>query len=123
MMFDTAQLYCDTLTECGYSDWRLPTIDELRSLIQNCPNTEIGGPCGLTDSCHSEECKSDACYGCEPSDYTGGYNKLGTTEILTSSVTIYDSFYGNYFPLGVFFSSGWVASMTDTYKFSVRCVR
>jgi len=41
--------YCNNLTECGYSDWRMPTIDELRTLIQNCPQTESGGKCRISE--------------------------------------------------------------------------
>lgn len=32
----------------GHEDWRLPTIDELRSIIQNCPGTELEGECRIS---------------------------------------------------------------------------
>lgn len=49
MDWHKAASYCNNLTECGYSDWRMPTIDELRTLIQNCPQTESGGECQVSE--------------------------------------------------------------------------
>ena len=40
--------YCKTLDEGGHKDWRLPNIDELKTLIQNCPKTEAGGECKVS---------------------------------------------------------------------------
>ncbi|MBP5201360.1 DUF1566 domain-containing protein [bacterium] len=49
MSWNAADLYCQELKENGYSDWRLPDIDELRTLIKNSPKTETGGLCKVSE--------------------------------------------------------------------------
>ncbi len=93
MDWDDAFSYCNNLTECGYSDWHLPTISELRTLIKNCSGTVTGGSCGVTDSCLSySNCWSDSCY-CDYIENNGGYySKLGDDDNvwLWSSSTLSD---------------------------------
>ena len=54
---DTPADVCGRLVLCGFDDWRVPNIDELRSLIrvssssQECAPNVTGGACGITTSC------------------------------------------------------------------------
>ena len=82
--------YCENLVEGGFDDWRLPTIDELRTLIQNCPDTEPGGACDLEQEDHS------SCYHtCDiDGEFSGKYSKLGDIriELWSSSITYTDPY-------------------------------
>src|SRR3989338_9138648 len=37
--------HCENLAYANFSDWRVPTIRELRTLVRGCPDIEIGGAC------------------------------------------------------------------------------
>ena len=118
LTWDETVSYCNNLSEGGSSNWRLPNIDELRTLIQNCPATETGGECGVTDSCLSySECWNNACYGCG----SNSSSKLGdtNTNLWSSSVLSDDSDYAWL----VSFASGGVNVSSKSGTYSVRCVR
>lgn len=66
--FDVAN--CDTLVYGGYSDWRVPTIDELRTRVLGCPATAPGGRCPASTTCTTPGTCLDA--GCEGCDYRTG---------------------------------------------------
>lgn len=124
----SAEAYCDNLTESGYSDWRMPTISELRTLVQNCPETQMpGGSCGVTDDCltgyylDNNECRNDACKGCaDDENYTGKYSKFGDTYSLWSSSAASDN--SNEKWIIDFDSGALVCWHVETY-YNVRCVR
>lgn len=64
-IFNEAVKYCEDLDLDGKTDWRLPTISEIRTLVINCPDTETGGSCGITDDNASyADFYSESCQGC-----------------------------------------------------------
>jgi hypothetical protein len=112
----------DAVGCCKILGGRLPTISELRTLIQNCPGTETGGECGVTDDCLSlGDCRNYACGGCEE-DKFGKYSVFGDTGwFLSSSRQSDNDFYVWY----VNFKNGVVCStyLQPTYFPVFRCVR
>ena len=70
-------LYCKNLNEGGYTDWRWPSIDELRTLIQNHPGTVTGGKCMISEKNQKiyEDDLTDDCKGISGSNFS----KLGDT--------------------------------------------
>lgn len=82
---------CTELNSSNYggfsSGWHLPTISELRTLIQNCPGTVTGGSCGVTDRCLVESLcwLENFCDGCDHYN-NKEYSKLNdNSEVLWSS--------------------------------------
>ena len=114
-----AKAYCDNLKEDGYSDWRMPTISELRTLVKECSATETGGSCSVNDSCLSEsKCRNNNCNGCPSSD--GKYSIFNDTGRFWSSSERKED---KRFVWFVNFFNGSVYSDTKTGSGFVRCVR
>jgi len=59
--WDEAPAYCENLVWNKYDDWRLPSIDEFRTLIRGCPATETDDVCAVADSCLDSDCWSGEC--------------------------------------------------------------
>ncbi len=79
MMRDEAIEYCENI------GGRLPTISELRTLVQSCPATETGGECGITDICSAYyDCWNNSCEGCEDDSF-GKYSVFGNVGWFWSS--------------------------------------
>jgi len=117
MDWNRAKQYCENLSEDGHNDWRLPTISELRTLIQNCQNTETVGECGVTDTCLSESCKNKACNGCEAKKVH--YSKLGDKGFFWSSSLLPGNRMNAWY---VDFTYASINGHSENKK-SVRCVR
>jgi len=70
--YHSANTQCTQMTKAGYSDWRLPTINELRTLIRGCPQTEAGGECEVSESCVAVACADADCSYCSNGTGSGG---------------------------------------------------
>jgi len=77
MNWDDAVKYCTDLKGS------LPTVDELRSLIENCSDTETGGECVVSSEGISID-SIDECNGCEWND-SGKYSSLKDVHVFWSS--------------------------------------
>ena len=129
MTWNAAVKYCQNLSEGGYSDWRFPNIDELRTTIKNCSKTETGGECKVSEKngCLSwEECgngrKKGSCY-CEYRENNGGYySKLGDDDKVWLWSSSVHSDYPD-FRWFVLFNDGSVISISVRDYNYVRCVR
>lgn len=109
---------------CGQFAGRLPTISELRSLVQNCPDTGTGGSCGITAQCaHSDPCWNTECTGCRSNifSYEGEYSVFGDTEYLWSSSFEVDR-WNAFMVWGVDFKLAEIKSYASTNTLSLRCV-
>ena len=116
MPWKQAVKYCENLKEGEFSDWRLPTISELRSLITKCESTEASGICGVSDNCLSmDSCKNNACKGC---GNKVGHNKFGDKGFFWSSSINSENKNAWY----IDFTYASIHSHSDSDKF-VRCVR
>ncbi len=63
---EKAMIWQEAVDYCEAMDARLPTIDELRKIMINCPGSAYGGPCQVSDpdclafSCQvNEDCRCD----------------------------------------------------------------
>lgn len=124
MSWEGAFLYCQHLKEGGHNDWRMPDIDELRTLIQNCPKTETGGECKVSkkNECLSANClfAEDNC-SCRITEKNNGYySKVGDSDFLWS----YTIFPENLdYRFGISFREGGIGIGRSGGDASVRCVR
>lgn len=119
MSWNGAINYCKDLNEGGYSDWRLPTIDELRTLIQNHSGTQSGGSCPISEKAGKLAWR-DWIDDCGGSRSGSNFSKLGDTGRFWSSSTLSDNPDNAWC---VNFYLGYVNDYNKTYDYYVRCVR
>jgi len=93
-----AERFCKRLKLGGQRHWRLPTITELRSLIRDCPATQTGGSCGVTDICLKfKKCRDVTCGGCSKKGGPGSGGSYWPPELsgeigrYWSSSTVWDA--------------------------------
>ena len=114
---------CSNLARGGFTDWRIPNIDELRSLL-NCSNTGTDGVCQVSAAtgCLSEtNCWSEDTCGTCGATSASTISKFGDSEAFWSSSVNSDGT-GKWL---VDFSVGKVAVSNNHYNYNtyVRCVR
>lgn len=122
-----AVAYCSASSVAGFSDWTLPDITQLRSIVRGCDKTET---CGITSSCTDSTCSDDNCQGCINSggagpeglylvadiwDYSGDANGR-----FWSSSEVPDKADSYWF---IRFSNASVAYNWDGSEYNVICVR
>lgn len=105
---------------CGAMGGRLPTISELRMLIEGCADVQTGGLCGVTDSCPaSSTCYTSKCDGCSSAS-DGKYSYFKDTVWLWSSTT--DSTVSDQ-AWAVRYTNGSVYYYNKASMFHARCVK
>lgn len=132
MTYSEARSYCQNYSEGGLSGWRLPNIDELRTLLIA---SRVSSKCGVSAITN---CLSSSCWGCLSCTQTGTqdlngicdsygssyidgrYGKFGETGFFWSSSNRSN---GTGFVWGVNFNNGSVLSDDQSNTNSVRCVR
>ncbi len=62
--WEDASDYCESLNDGESEGWRLPNIDDLRTLVRGCSATGYGGPCPINDIDRLPS-SSLSCLGCE----------------------------------------------------------
>lgn len=119
MDWNAAINYCKNLNEDGYSDWRLPNIDELRTLIQNHSGTQTGGTCQISEKAR-KLAEGDRTNDCDGRNHSN-FSKLGDTGWFWSSSVRSDDSYGAWWV--VYFDDGGVLYDIKDHENYVRCVR
>ncbi len=121
--------YCENLGLNGWYDWRLPTISELRMIIEGCFYTsypENNYDCEVNDTCLSQSCGDGTCNcatGLGP-DEDGLYCEPGVWDNcnlqLWSSSLVYDH---DPYAWVVYYNRAWAREWNRNQTSSARCVR
>ena len=124
MTWEEAQNYCKNLDFHG-DTWHLPDIDELRQIVRNCPATEAGGSCRVSEegNCLSGNCSApkESCTCERKAKNRGHYSMFGDADYigLWSSSTLSNDAGKAW---GAVFYSGMIGSVGKNSKLYARCV-
>ena len=127
MTLESAEAYCTTAEIDGFTDWTLPDISKLKTIVSGCAAIQT---CEITDTCTDSTCSNADCNGCTNSSgagplglylapdiwtYTGDANGRFWTSTQTPDKA--DSYWF------IRFSNASVAYNFDGTEYFVRCVR
>lgn len=120
--------YCNALDFAGHTDWRFPTVSELRSLVSGCAQTQTGGTCAASDLClWSNTCHISACDGCLPKGGPGNNGCYWPTELNGACDNYYWTSSLDASVLGdvweIHFSRGTIDTSPKSFPQYTRCVR
>lgn len=124
MTWEEAQNYCKNLDFYG-EKWHLPDIDELRQIVRNCPATEVGGSCRVSEkeNCLAGNCSApkESCTCERKAKNRGHYSMFGDADYigLWSSSTLSNDAGKAW---GAVFYSGMIGSLDKNSKLYARCV-
>ena len=119
-----AEEFCANLTEKGFEEWkwRLPDINELRTLIHDCPGSMAGGECGVSAPDHlSSGDRNDSCTCGEKENDEVYYSILGDESVWLWSSSDVDG--DPDFAWSVNFSEANVKMRDKSDESFVRCVK
>ena len=119
--------------KCGYSDWHLPTIDELKALLKwrrdsQCKVSDTDNCLSFDDCWTCSSCCHDCTLGgggeCNYSSYyyDGRYSKLGDSGLLWSS-SVPTEYYHSAWVVNFNAAQVYNKSKSNTTEVYVRCVR
>lgn len=117
--WEKAKEYCENLDEDGFSDWRLPYVDELRTLVKNHSGTQSGGTCRISEKAgrlSSRDRTFRDCDGRKGDDFS----RLPKKERFWSSSVLSDFPYDRWY---VDFSNGGIYTHDTIIENYVICVR
>ncbi len=130
MSWNDAKAYCSNLNEGGHKDWRLPNIDEVKSLVRNCAYTQLTCKVSEKNACLSKDCgenqflmqlgKSDHSCHCDLIQNAAYYSILNDDVLLLSSSILADDSTKAW---AVAFDSAAVVYGPKTAIGNVRCIR
>jgi hypothetical protein len=119
---------CSALVACGHDDWRLPTRDELITLLRGCPETMPGGACSTSlatgtypSSCGCTQFQGPGPDGCYWDERFGGRDQCA--KLARSYWSSTEVFAGSNSAYGVAFYTGWILQNFRNEGHFVRCVR
>ena len=124
--FQEALNKCASVTYGNNTEWRLPTVTELRQFIRGCPTTEEDGDCAVFDGSGSEDWSSAHCAGCEANEGPGSGCYWESAIEGSCSFVYWSSSTNTFSPeyaWHVDFSTGGVNSVGKTTSLKFRCVK